>query len=245
MNSNHFSDENLDAKDLRVRLREDPAYLARMTNDERELKRLHQAQEEYLRAASPLLEELANKGYFVEQLSDLYRRKKYANQTTFQQVVPILLRWLAQLNDLRVKDDIVRTLTIKWAKPVAAPGLIIEFLHAPDDSTSSSKWAVGNALSVVADDSVFEDIVKIVQDRRHGKAREMVAVTLGNMKDPRAVDVLIDLLHDEEVAGHALLALGKLKPGRAKASIEPFLTHPKAWVRKAARSALAKIEKAA
>ena len=72
----------------------------------------------------------------------------------------------------------------------------------------------------------------------------MVAVALGNMKDPRAVDVLIELLEDEEVAGHALLALGKLKSSKAKPYIEPFLGHPKAWVRKEAKRALAKIDKA-
>jgi len=87
---------------------------------------------------------------------------------------------------------------------------------------------VGDALSVVADDSVFEDIVNKAQDRQHTRAREMAVVAPGNMKDPPSVDVLIELLEDEEVAGHALLAPGKLKAGKAKPYIEPFLNHEKA-----------------
>jgi HEAT repeat protein len=52
------------------------------------------------------------------------------------------------------------------------------------------------------------------------------------------------LLKDEEVAGHALIAIGKLKADKAKSYIKPFLEHPKSWVRKEAKRALAKIDKA-
>ncbi len=190
-------------------------------------------------AAVGVIADLVEAGYPVEWVSDLFNEPM-----DYRSAIPILRRWLSKIDNLDVKEAIVRALSVRWAKPFVAPDLIVEFLHAPDYSTSSYKWAVGNALSVVADDSVFEDIVKIAQDRQHGRAREMVAVALGNMKNPHAVDVLIELLEDDEVSGHALLALGKLKASKAKAYIEPFLTHPKAWVRKEARRALAKIEKA-
>jgi HEAT repeat protein len=72
----------------------------------------------------------------------------------------------------------------------------------------------------------------------------MLAVALGNMKDPRAVEVLIALLEDEGVAGHAIVALGKLKSLQAIPYIEPFQNHPRTWIRKEAKRAIAKIEKA-
>jgi HEAT repeat protein len=137
----------------------------------------------------------------------------------------------------------VSILSVKWAKPVAAPVLIEEFLRAPDHSAASLKWTIGDALSVVADDSVFDNLVIIVQNKQHGKAREMIATALGNMNNPRAIDVLIDLLQDEDVAGHALIALGRLKAGKARHYIEPFLNHSKSWIRKEANRALAKIDK--
>jgi HEAT repeat protein len=55
--------------------------------------------------------------------------------------------------------------------------------------------------------------------------------------------VLIDLLDDDEVVGHAIIALGKLKSKKAYPAIERFATHPKAWIRKEAKKALARIEK--
>jgi HEAT repeat protein len=64
------------------------------------------------------------------------------------------------------------------------------------------------------------------------------------MKDPRAVDVLIDLLDDDDVAGHAVVGLGKLRASKARQRVEEFLAHPKAWVRREAKRALAKIDKA-
>lgn len=70
----------------------------------------------------------------------------------------------------------------------------------------------------------------------------MLAVALGNMKTPTAVDLLIELLNDDEVAGHALMALGKLKAQKARSQIERFLGCSKPWVRKEASKALAKLD---
>jgi HEAT repeat protein len=59
--------------------------------------------------------------------------------------------------------------------------------------------------------------------------------------DPlKAVAVLIDLLHDDQVAGHAVMALGKLKTREGREQIEHLLDHPQPWVRKEAKKVLAK-----
>lgn len=71
----------------------------------------------------------------------------------------------------------------------------------------------------------------------------MVVAALGNMKNPKAKEILIELLDEDEVAGYAVMGLGKLKAKDAKVKIEPFLKHPQEWVRKEARKALAKIER--
>jgi HEAT repeat protein len=62
------------------------------------------------------------------------------------------------------------------------------------------------------------------------------------MKNPAAVDVLIELLNDEEVAGHALMGLAKLKAHKSRPHIERFLNHAKPWIRTEASKALAKLE---
>jgi hypothetical protein len=190
-------------------------------------------------ASAPVLADLAEAGFNLEWISDLYSQK-----LNYKGVIPILLEWLPRIENLDVKEDIVRALSVPWAKSVAAPLLVSEFNKLEDESNTGIKWAIANALSVVADDRVFTEIVSIVNDRRHGKAREMLAISLGNMKDPRAQDVLIGLLGDEVVVGHAIMALGKLKSKKARQEIESFTTHSKSWVRMEAKKALAKIDKA-
>ncbi len=223
------------AGELLDRLERDPAYQAH----QRELaRRRAQALEEYLRIAAPVLDELAAAGLAVPSVGALVE----GDRDRWRKAVPILLRWLPLIDDPRVKEDIVRTLTVKWAKPSAAAPLIQEFTHAPP--APGLKWAIGNALSIVADDSVFDDLVALLRDKRHGDDRQMLAEALSNIHDPRAVDVAIEMLDDEDVAGHALMALGKLKASRARPAIERFLTHPRTWWRNAAKQALARIEKA-
>jgi len=160
----------------------------------------------------------------------------------YPEAIPILLQWLPKVTDDRIKEGIIRALTVKEARGIAAKPLIREFEESKD--LYGAKWAAGNALSVVADDSVFGDLTRLARDKRHGKAREMVVVALGNMKNPRAVDVLVELLEDDEAAGHAIIALGKLKAKKARSYIEPFLSHPQQWIRTEAKRALAKIDRA-
>lgn len=191
------------------------------------------------RDAIPVVADLAEAGFDVEWVSDLNHQNK-----SYKNAIPVLLKWLPLIDNLDVKEEIVRALSVPWAKPIAAPALVAEYYKLQCESEIGIKWAIGNALSIVADDSVFMEIVNIVSDRQHGASREMLAVSLGNMKDPRAQDVLIGLLDDEVVAGHAIMALGKLKSIKAYPKIEGFLNHPKAWVRKEARRALEKIDKA-
>lgn len=191
-----------------------------------------------LQAAQPVLRELADAGFEVTWVSDLYRKRM-----RYESAIPVLLRWLPRVANRAVKEEIVRALSVPWAKPGAAPALIEEFRRTDDATGTGIKWAIGNALSIVADDSVFGDIVHLVRDRGHGRAREMLAVALGNMKDPAAVDCLIELLDDTDTQGHALIALGKLRAEKARPRITQFLDHSKAWVRQEARRALTKLNK--
>jgi HEAT repeat protein len=147
------------------------------------------------------------------------------------------------LDDPRVKESIVRHLSTKYARPVAARPLIDEFENVTGDQSDDVKWVIGNALDVVADDTVFDDIVRLARTKRHGYARQMIVAALGNMKDTRAVAVLVELLDDEEVAGQALVGLRKLAPIEARQHVERFVDHPTTWVRNEAKKALAKIEK--
>lgn len=65
---------------------------------------------------------------------------------------------------------------------------------------------------------------------------------LGRMKDPRAFDVAVEMLDDEEVDGMAVRALGNLKDARARLFIEPFPEHSDRDLRKLAEKAIRKLD---
>jgi len=69
----------------------------------------------------------------------------------------------------------------------------------------------------------------------------MIVLALSRMKDPRVVPALCGLLDDDDVVGHALIALRRLRAREAVPAIEGCLGHPQAWVRDEAKKALAKL----
>lgn len=193
------------------------------------------------KAAEPVEADLRSLGVDLDSLDDLVS----APVGEYREAISALIDWLPRVDNAAVKETIVRALTVKEAKPQAAQVLLDEFVAADNSEGLGLRWAIGNALSVVADESVMEDIESLVRDRNYGRAREMLAVALGNIGSSDAVDVLVDLLSDEEVAGHAVVALRKLAPPSARAALEPFIDHPKTWIRNEAKKAIAKIDKKA
>jgi HEAT repeats len=228
--------KSVSAAEMMAQLQRDPKYLAR----EREKEEARQARIAVNRqAAAPVVRELIAAGFPVNTVADLHNKR-----LDYPAAIPILLAWLPKVQNLDVKQDIVRCLSVPYAKPVAAGPLIDEFRRAEEESPMGLRWVIGNALEVVGDDAVLDDMIELATDRRYGKAREMLVAGLGNMSDQRVIPVLLDLLKDDEVSGHAIMALGKLKPQAARPHVEPFLKHPNAWVRKEAAKTIEKIHKA-
>jgi hypothetical protein len=228
------------AADFLAQFAPDPAARAR---DEQRLEREREENlARYREAAAPVLADLANAGFSVDAIGALRQAGPKAKAA-----VPVLAGWLPQVTDDAVRADIVRALGVRWAKS-AAPALVAEFRRVPPEPSTvggglpGPRWAVGSALAEVADDAVFDEVADIARDTRYGRDREMVVVALGNMRRPAAVDVLLDLLNDEQVAGHAVMALGKLRAGRARPAIERLLDHPTSWIRQEAKKALKRIE---
>jgi hypothetical protein len=211
--------------------------------EDRERERLatiHGWRARYDSDAAAIIQELRGAGFDVTSVGDLYNRKLH-----YEKAMPILVAWLPRVTNPIVKEDIVRALSVKWARDTAAPRLLVtEFEQADSPTVEGLRWAIGSALEVLANDEIADEMIKLATDRRYGKAREMVVVGLGKLKDPRVPDVLMNLLADDEVVGHAVMALGKLRVKPARSRIEPLLNHPKPWVRKEAKKALANIDKA-
>ena len=200
--------------------------------DERERCRLAEIKQNRL-DAKPIIKELRKAGFDVANgVGELYAKK-----INYQSAIPILVDWLPKISNPDVKEDIVRALSVKWAKH-AAPLLVTEFEQAEDETGIGLRWAIGNALEVLADDAIADDMIRLAQSRQYGRAREMVVMGLGKLKHPDMASILIKLLEDEEVFGNAIIALGRLKSFETRVHIESYLDHPRSWIRRAAKTAL-------
>lgn len=188
----------------------------------------------------PILVELSTLGIETRSLAELrHSGKNYRN------AVPVLVEWLSRVTDRKLKEEIVRTLSVPWAKPLATKPMIDEFRQlreSEDPSGLGLRWAMGNALNVIADDAFFEDLVALATEPRFGRAREMIVLGLGKSKRPEAAEVLLNLVDDPDVDGHAIQALGKLKVQRARVAFERKTNDKRAWVRNEAKRALARLD---
>jgi HEAT repeat protein len=195
----------------------------------------------YAEAAVGLLRDLADAGFTVRALAELRRRG-----VGDRRAVPVLVKWLPRISYLPLKRDLIATLGSGWARPESARPLVEEFRRidpASDTADTSVRWSIGDALERVADESVLEDLIEIATDARHGSHRGLVVAALGNMAtiSDRVLPVLLALLDDEDVAGYAVMGLGKIKAREARPAVERFLDHRESWVRREAKKALAKL----
>ena len=62
------------------------------------------------------------------------------------------------------------------------------------------------------------------------------------MSVPEALDLLLQLLEDEEVAGHAVTAIAKMGAKVPREAIEPFLEHEAGWIRENAQKIVSRYE---
>ncbi|MFW8744913.1 HEAT repeat domain-containing protein [Mesorhizobium japonicum] len=186
----------------------------------------------------PILKELADAGFVASSLADLRH-----SGTRYKAAVPVLLRWLGRDVDPSVKEEIVRALSVPWAKPVAVEPLAEQFRSIDgtvDPTGFGLRWVVGNALAAVFDDAHFDLFAELATNRPYGKARQMIVAALGKSRDPRAVTVIAGLIDDPDVDGHAVKALAKFNSPTARLALAGKVDDKRAWVRNEARKALAK-----
>lgn len=154
-----------------------------------------------------------------------------------------LLKLLPAISDSVVKEGIVRALAIKTTSGGAEEVLLKEFgsISTYAVGGQSLKWAIGNTLGLLASDKYANQLIALATDRSHGAARQMVVVGLARLKDSRVSNVLMELLDDPTVCGHAVIALGKLREKRAGPLLMSLQNHSQKWVRTEVKKALKRI----
>ncbi len=205
----------------------------------------------------PVLDALAGAGLRVQRLPALINR-----DIDYTAQIPVLIEWLPRVEYAPVKATIARALTIREARPAAAPVLLEELRRAPAEApplppdadpaermaegdVRNLRQALGHALAFTADTSSFDAIAELIADPATGSARsELVAGYLGRFGGlrERAVPILRRLLADDDLGRYALKPLARLRAVEARPEMERFLRHEQAWVRQDAKRALARLD---
>lgn len=181
-----------------------------------------------------LIEDLKKVGISVSSVWDLVN-----SPNNYKQAESVLIKHFKAAKESRYKEGIVRALGVKGFKNAIRP-LIDEFKKSKDESY---KWAVANSISIIAPREALDDLIEITGNSKHGSSRQMIAEALGRIGDRKAVPVLIESLKDEDVEGHAVIALGMIGDKSTIEAIKPFLKNKRRWVRKAAKKAIERIKR--
>jgi HEAT repeat protein len=191
-----------------------------------------------------LMQEVRAKGIKIDKVGDLMRVG-----IQHKNLIPIIVRYMQEADDEHDKDFLARCLGVRGFNEASRP-LIQEFYKMKDNRR---KWAVGNSLSIIKDKNSLPDLLKIVQEKEHETARQMIVNSLGSgaFKGDGVKETLINLLDDDDVVLNAIYALGKMRDPELIRYIEPLLTyeHPSRGkasnfdVRKEAKKAIEKLSR--
>jgi hypothetical protein len=185
------------AAEHEAQLWQNPEWVARHLESEARLKA---AFEQSRREQAVLLSELKSAGINIQSVWDLVN-----TADKYPAAIPILLRHLTLPYSKRIKEGIIRALTVRYAGPDVLRELIRQFCAETDDRPNSIKWVLGNAISEVATPADAETVIALATDPTHGDARHMIAQRLARVvKDKaRLRQVLQDLMQDKQTEQYA------------------------------------------
>lgn len=114
----------------------------------------------------------------------------------------------------------------------------------------SLAWALGESIRQVLqrrralrkNAKLWAAVEAVAKDRSVGKGREPYVMLLGQYGGPARAPLLMQLLDDPEVVGHALYALRLLGAPGAEAKARTLLSHRRGWIRKEAKKYLEKMD---
>ncbi|WP_022820367.1 HEAT repeat domain-containing protein [Fusobacterium russii] len=183
-----------------------------------------------------IINELNSYGYNFRNINDIMKIGKNDKILIFP-----LLKWIKKLTKPVDKEWVARCLTVKGY--TEATETLLKIYKEMDKNEIGKRWAIGNAIGEISDKRYIDDYIEIITDKSNGSARQMIVNYMGAFKEERVKEVLISLLDDEEVNGHAIYALSKFKDISLIEKLEPFTAHKMTWKRNEAKKAIAKLEK--
>jgi hypothetical protein len=181
-------------------LQKNPEWVARNAETEARLK---ERREQSRKEQSQLLAELAGIGIRVESVWDFVN-----TADKYPAAIPVLLRHVTFPYSKRIKEGIIRALTVNYAGPEVLRELIRQFCEQTDHSPNSLKWVLGNAISEVARPADAETVIALAMNPAHGDSRDAITQRLPRVvkNKARLNEILQHLMRDKQTEPYARLA---------------------------------------
>jgi hypothetical protein len=181
-------------------LEKNPEWVARNAATEARLK---EAFEQSRKEQAQLLAELSDVGVRAESVWNLVNTAE-----KYPAAIPVLLRHVVLPYNKRIKEGIIRALTVNYAGPDVLRELIKQFCEQTDNSPNSIKWVLGNAISEIATPADAETVIALAMDPSHGDSRDSITQRLPRVvkNKARLNEVLQHLMRDKQTEQYARLA---------------------------------------
>ncbi|MCL2300365.1 MAG: HEAT repeat domain-containing protein [Firmicutes bacterium] len=182
----------------------------------------------------PLFEqELRELGYGFEISSQIIGFMPKHKET----ILPIAVKYFKQAKDKNEKWFFAGFFRFKGFDEFV-PLLLEEFYS---DTPGFNRWQIGDIIEAIRSKKYIDDYLKIIANPAYGRDRQMVVLLVGKLKVESAIPILINLLEEEDVRLHAIVALGDYKREDFRPYFERFENDKHSGWRKYARAALKKL----
>lgn len=150
-------------------------FLKQLENDEvfqqqrsEQEKISRQREQKILEAQAILLKELKSVDIDITSVWELVN-----TSDSYVPAIPILLRHLRLVYSDAVKDGIARALTVKEARDFSAGSIILnELISCSEKDFPRAKWAMANALTVVASPADVDGIISLIKTNKNFIGRD-------------------------------------------------------------------------
>lgn len=159
--------KSMTAMELDELLHSCPEWVAQ--NAEREAKRAA-AEAQFRAEEEPMIADLAKVGFEVGSVWDLVNTNK-----SYPAAIPILLNHLRRPYHERIRNGIIRALTVKEAKGVSSEDILDELQR---ETNEENRWALANAMTVVADRADRQAIQALLDDPAYMDVSERLTEAL-------------------------------------------------------------------
>lgn len=192
------------AAELMSELGSDKAFLEREREQEDARKKIRS---ELLKAEAPLVSDLRSAGVDVESVWDLVDRKE-----PYPSVIPLLFEHAKKDYPDRIREGIIRALGVPSSRE--RWGELVEFFEKNSlNLPQKIRHAAAFALSGAADDSVIDDVIRLISNDKLGEDRIPLLLALMRSKNPKAKMLVLELRNDPCLGREVkrLRRIGRLK----------------------------------